>query len=233
VVSKVGERLYETLYRGYTQKQWGRDPEDLSPHLAGRIPVRHDGETRYFDDPFQAVPAGGYTRLVEAMLDHENILLERGVDFFDARSSRQADLVVYTGELDRFFDYRWGKLEYRSMEPEFLTLDVECHQPAAVVNYPDDGVPWTRITEFKHFTGAKTPKTVICREYPKALGTPCYVVMTEENLRKRDLYMKEARRLEAAGRCLFTGRLAEYRYCNMDQAVAGALAKLRQHLQAR
>lgn len=234
VVSQVGERLYDLFFRNYTIKQWERKPEDLSPEVARRIPVRCNRDGRYFSDQYQGIPDGGYTKMVAGMLDHENISLMTGADYFRLSNSLSAmleehSLTVYTGELDRFFDYRYGELEYRSLDITFRTIDAEYYQQAAVVNYPND-YDFTRITEFKHMTGEKSDKTVICMEYPKEKGEPYYVVMTESNMTKREKYMKDAGELEKTGKFIFTGRLAEYRYYNMDQAVLAAMEKTEKYL---
>ena len=235
VVSQVGERLYNLFFKNYTIKQWERDPEELSADVANRIPVRSNRDNRYFADQYQGIPVGGYTEMVKNMLDHENISVMSNVDYFEIRKNissifdEQKGLTVYTGELDRFFDYRYGELEYRSLDIEFRTLDTEWYQNAAVVNYPND-YDFTRITEFKHMTGEQSSKTVICYEYPKQSGEPYYVVMTEDNMDKRKKYVEEIDRLEKSGNFIFTGRLAEYKYYNMDQAVYAAIQKIREHI---
>lgn len=225
VVSQIGERLYEAFFRHYTEKQWGRDPETLSADVAKRIPLRFNHDDRYFTDPFQGIPREGFSEMIRRMIDHPNIKIILNRDFFETRIPGNPALTVYTGELDRFFRYKYGKLEYRSLRMEFSTLDEEWHQPAAVVNYPGKE-PYTRITEFKHFYFQKNPKTTLCTEYPATEGHPYYVVYSEENLARRSLYMGEAQVLENAGTHLFCGRLAEYRYYNMDQAVASAMGKV-------
>ncbi len=223
VVAQVGERLYHALYERYTRKQWERDPDDLDPEVARRIPVREDEEDRYFTDPYQGIPAEGYTRMMERILDHPGIALRTGTDYFDVRRKLHPQLTVYTGELDRYFDYRYGKLEYRSLRLEMRTLPQEQLQPVAVVNYPD-GEPWTRVTEFKHFLGERSAWTTVCYEYPRASGEPYYVVLSPDNLRKRERYLAEARSLYP--RVLFVGRLAEYRYYNMDQVIGESLRRV-------
>lgn len=225
VVSQVGERLYEAFFRHYTEKQWGRKPESLSAEVAKRIPLRFSHDDRYFSDPFQGIPSKGFTEMIRQLLDHPNIEVSLNRDFFDGRIPGSPALTVYTGELDRFFRYKHGKLEYRSLRMDFATLDEERHQPAGVVNYPGKE-PYTRITEFKHFYLQQNPRTVLCTEYPSSEGHPYYVVYSEENLARRSLYMGEASTLEKAGTHLFCGRLAEYRYYNMDQAVASAMGKV-------
>ena len=228
VMSQVGERLYSLFYENYTRKQWGREPEELSADMAGRIPVRGTRDDRYFDDPFQGIPSLGYTDLAERALDHKNIALLLGVDYFDIRDQLDPRLTVYTGPLDRYFDYGHGNLEYRSLDFEFVDLDRDYYQPVAVVNYPND-YAWTRITEFKYFLGECGSKTTICHEYPKPTGEPYYIVPDPENTRRRSLYMTEVGRLEEAGAHVFVGRLAEYRYYNMDEVITEALTKVHRH----
>lgn len=232
VVSQVGEKLYEAFFRHYTEKQWGRSPETLSADVAQRIPLRFDHDDRYFSDPFQGIPNKGFTEMIRRLLDHPNIEIRLNRDFFDTRNPGNQALTVFTGELDRFFRYKHGKLEYRSLRMDFATLEEERHQPTAVVNYPGKE-PYTRITEFKHFYFQQNSKTALCTEYPSIEGHPYYVVYSEENLARRSLYMDEASTLEKAGAHLFCGRLAEYRYYNMDQAVASTLAKVGEWLKRK
>lgn len=229
VVSQVGERLYELFFKNYTIKQWERDPEELSPEIAKRIPIRENRDDRYFSDRYQGIPKYGYTKMVEKMLDHENISILLGTDYFEIKDLFEPELTIYTGELDRFFDYKYGKLEYRSLELEFKTFDKEYYQPVATVNYPND-YDWTRITEFKHFLDEKSQKTTVCFEYPKANGEPYYVVMTEDNMKKREQYMKEVKKLEKSGKYIFVGRLAEYKYYNMDQVIEVSKKKVEEFL---
>lgn len=225
VVSQVGEKLYETFFKNYTAKQWGRDPEELAPEVAKRIPTRENRDKRYFSDKYQGIPKNGYTKMVENMLDHKNISILLGVDYFDIKDQINADLTIYTGELDRYFDYKYGKLEYRSLDLKLKTFSQEYYQPVATVNYPND-YDWTRITEFKHFLNEKSDKTTVCFEYPKAEGEPYYIVMTEENMKRRVKYMDDVKKLESNGNFLSIGRLAEYKYCNMDQVIGEALFKI-------
>ncbi|APT76060.1 UDP-galactopyranose mutase [Marinitoga sp. 1137] len=229
VVSQVGERLYEMFFKNYTIKQWERDPEELSAEIAKRIPVRENRDDRYFSDQYQGIPKHGYTKMVENMLDHENISLLLGADYFEVNDLFESELTIYTGELDRFFDYKYGKLEYRSLELEFKTFDKEYYQPVATVNYPND-YDWTRITEFKHFLDEKSNKTTVCFEYPKAEGEPYYVVMTEDNMEKRKKYMEEVEKLEKTGKYIFVGRLAEYKYYNMDQVIEKSIERVEEYL---
>jgi UDP-galactopyranose mutase len=224
VVSQVGERLYDMFFKNYTMKQWGRDPETLSAEIAKRIPVRSNRDDRYFSDRYQGIPRHGYTAMVENMLDHPGISIMTGADFFDLRNNFDVSLTVFTGELDRYFDYKHGRLVYRSLDLVLETLDRERYQEAPVVNYPND-YDWTRITEFKQLSGENSPKTTICYEYPKEEGEPYYIVMDEKNLGLREKYIKEAASLEASGKTVFVGRLAEYTYYNMDQVIAASLRK--------
>ena len=226
VVSQVGERLYTLFFEQYTRKQWGRDPSLLSADIAKRIPVRANRDGRYFSDRYQGIPAGGYTSMTDAMLNHPNISLLLGADWFEVGEDYPADLVIFTGELDRFFGYKFGKLEYRSLKLVLKTFAMESYQDVPVVNYPND-YDWTRITEFKKLLDEKSPQTTLCFEYPASEGEPFYIVMTDENMAKRELYMAEAGRLEAPGTHLFIGRLAEYKYYNMDQVVAATMARVK------
>jgi len=201
----------------------------LSAELAKRIPIRESRDDRYFLDKYQGIPEQGYTKMVENMLAHDNIAIVLGVDYFEIRDTIKAKVAVYTGELDRFFDYAFGKLEYRSLDLQLRTFDEEYYQPVATVNYPND-YDWTRITEYKHFLGEKSAKTTVCFEYPKAEGEPYYIVMTEDNMERREKYMKEVEKLEASGEYLFIGRLAEYRYYNMDQVIERSMEKCKEFL---
>lgn len=231
VVSQVGEHLYELFFKYYTIKQWECDPKELSASLARRIPVRYNRDDRYFSDQYQGVPERGYTALIENILDHPGISVMTNTDYFSVCDDFSPRLTVYTGKLDRYFDYRFGKLAYRSLALDFKTYDREFFQPVATVNYPND-YDWTRITEFKHFLGESSDKTTVCFEYPKAVGEPYYVVLNEENLSKREQYLQKVQALEDSGNVLFVGRLAEYKYYNMDQVVLRALEKAQEWLKS-
>ena len=225
VVSQVGERLYEMFYKNYTIKQWEKDPEELSPEIARRVPVRSSRDNRYFADPYQGIPLRGYTSLAESLLDHPNISVLLGADFFDVRDDYATDLVVYTGGMDRYFDYRHGRLEYRSLRFRWQTVDREQYQDVAVVNYPND-YEWTRVTEYKHFLPTQTSRTTVCFEFPEPEGEPFYVVLTDRNISNRERYGEEIKSLEETQKVLFIGRLAEYRYYNMDEVIAAATDKI-------
>jgi UDP-galactopyranose mutase len=225
VVSQVGERMYELFFKNYTKKQWEKEPEELSAEIANRIPIRENRDPRYFSDKYQGVPVHGYTKMIENILSHDNISLMLNTDYFKVNQAIKADLTVYTGLLDTFFDSSHGDLVYRSVDFQFETLEIETYQPAAVVNYPND-YDFTRITEFKHMTGEKNKATTLCYEYPAAKGEPCYVVIDKENMDKREKYLKDVQALEATGKLLFVGRLAEYKYYNMDQVVDAVMKKI-------
>lgn len=225
VISQVGEVLYRTFFENYTRKQWGRDPRELSSELAKRIPVRSSRDARYFSDPYQGIPARGYTAMVQNILDHKNISLMLNTDYFSIKDEIKGELTVYTGELDRYFEYESGKLEYRSLDLRFETYDTPEYQQAAVVNYPND-YQWTRITEFKKLSGELSDKTTVCFEFPKASGEPYYIVPDARNSELKETYMKKVRELEESKEVLFIGRLAEYAYYNMDQVIAATLKKI-------
>ncbi|MFL5642871.1 MAG: UDP-galactopyranose mutase [Chloroflexota bacterium] len=225
VVGTVGRELYELFFRGYTRKQWGLDPSQLDASVTARVPARTDDDDRYFTDRFQVMPRDGYTAMFERMLDHPRIEVRTGVDFNDVRDEIDARTVVYTGPVDAFFDYRYGRLPYRSLSFEFETLACPRFQPTGTVNYPDETeVPYTRISEFKHLTGQDHPATTIVREYPRAVGDPYYPIPRPENAERYARYRALA---EATPRVHFVGRLATYKYYNMDQVVAQALATFR------
>lgn len=229
VVSKVGRELYETFFRGYTRKQWGMDPSELDKSVTARVPTRTNSDDRYFTDSFQAMPAEGYTKMFEAMLDHPNITLDLGVDFADVREAVSFDRLVFTGPIDEYFDHVHGKLPYRSLAFHHETLDIETFQPVAVVNFPDEVVPYTRITEYKHLTGQISDRTSISYEVPQAEGDPYYPIPRPEN---QLLFKRYEALAMACPDVLFVGRLATYRYYNMDQVVAQALTTYRRHREA-
>jgi UDP-galactopyranose mutase len=224
VISAVGRELYETFFQGYTRKQWGVDPCELDKSVTTRAPARTNTDDRYFTDRFQSMPADGYTRMFENMLDQKGVELELGVDFDDVRDEAAYDRVIFTGPIDEYFDFRFGKLPYRSLKFRHETLDQEWYQPVGTVSYPAESVPYTRISEYKHMTGQTIGKTTITYEYPSADGDPYFPVPGAEN---QALYKKyEALALETPD-VHFVGRLATYRYYNMDQVIGQALATFR------
>jgi len=220
VVSTVGRDLYEKFFQGYTRKQWGLDPSQLSRIVTARIPTRTDRDDRYFTDAFQQMPADGYTAMFARMLDHPNIDVELGQSWDAKRDRARAQRIVFTGPIDEFFNHRFGKLPYRSLRFVHETRDVEWAQPVAVVNYPQTEA-YTRITEYKHLTGQKHPKTSLTYEYPTDEGDPYYPIPRQEN---QDLYRIYRAAAERLSDVWFVGRLGAYQYLNMDQVVAQALA---------
>jgi UDP-galactopyranose mutase len=224
VVSKVGTELYQLFFQGYTRKQWGMDPSELDKSVTSRVPTRTNTDDRYFQDAFQAMPLDGYTRMFENMLDHPNIEVRLGVEWEDVAREVTYDKLVFTGPIDEYFGYRHGKLPYRSLQFRHETLDKEVFQPVAVVNYPSQDVPYTRITEYKYLTGQTAPKTSITYEYPSAEGDPYYPIPRPEN---QALFKRYEALALAEPDVVFVGRLATYRYYNMDQVVGQALATYR------
>jgi UDP-galactopyranose mutase len=220
VVSTVGRELYEKFFQGYTRKQWGLDPSQLSRAVTARMPTRTNRDDRYFTDTFQQMPAAGYTAMFRNMLDHPNIRVELGTDWSPARDQARARRIIFTGPIDEFFGYRFGRLPYRSLRFVHETRDVEWVQPVGVVNYPQTE-DYTRITEYKHLTGQSHPKTSLSYEYPTDEGDPYYPVPRPENQELYRAYRDEAQKL---ANVWFVGRLASYQYLNMDQVVGQALA---------
>jgi UDP-galactopyranose mutase len=219
VVSKVGRELYEKFFRNYTRKQWGLDPSELDASVTARVPTRTNRDNRYFTDRYQVMPLHGYTRLFEKMLSHPNIKILLNTDYREIQGLLPHGHLIYTGPVDEFFDYCYGRLPYRSLHFEFQTINKSFVQPVAVVNYPND-YAYTRATEFKYLTGQEHSKTSLVYEYPQAEGDPYYPVPRPENT---ELYKKYKALAEATTSVYFVGRLATYKYYNMDQVVAQAL----------
>ncbi|MDQ3751133.1 MAG: UDP-galactopyranose mutase [Acidobacteriota bacterium] len=221
VVSKVGRELYEKFFRNYTRKQWGLDPSELDASVTARVPTRTNRDDRYFTDSYQAMPKHGYTRMFEKMLDHPNIKIMLNCDYREIANQIGYQEMIYTGPIDQFFDYRYGKLPYRSLEFKHETHDTETFQNAPVINYPNEQA-FTRITEFKYLTGQEHRKTSIVYEFPKATGDPYYPIPRKENA---DIYAKYKALADITQNVYFVGRLATYKYYNMDQIVAQALTE--------
>jgi UDP-galactopyranose mutase len=219
VVGSVGRELYEKFFRGYTRKQWGLDPSELDAQVTARVPVRYNRDDRYFTDTFQAMPARGFTRMFENMLDHENIQILLGADYREIVQEVNFESLIYTGPVDEYFEYRHGPLPYRCLEFKHETHQKTVFQPAPVVNYPNEN-PYTRITEFKYLTGQEHPLTSIVYEFPRAEGDPYYPIPRPDNAA---LYKKYAALAAETPDVHFVGRLATYRYYNMDQVVGQAL----------
>ena len=220
VVSKVGAELYRKFFRNYTRKQWGLDPSELDASVTSRVPTRTNRDDRYFTDTFQAMPLHGYTRMFERMLDHPNIQIMLNAEFEEVRNALPYKTLIYTGPVDEYFGFRYGKLPYRSLQFKHETHPTETFQPAPVVNFPNEHA-YTRCTEFKYLTGQTHPSTAVVYEYPQAEGDPYYPIPRSENAA---LYRKYQMLAEAETDVHFVGRLATYRYYNMDQVVAQALS---------
>ena len=220
ILNSVGRDLFEKFYLNYTRKQWGLEPRQLAAGVAARIPVRTDDDDRYFTDQYQLMPSQGYTHMFRAMLDHRNIEVQLGVSFESIRSKSSARHIVYTGPIDAYFEYCFGKLPYRSLRFEHEHRPGTTFlQQVGTVNYPNDHA-FTRITEFKHLTGQRHSGTSVVREYPGSEGDPYYPIPAPQN---EVLYKKYAQRAASTSDVTFVGRLAQYRYYNMDQVVGAAL----------
>lgn len=220
VVSVVGRELYEKFFQGYTRKQWGLDPSQLDKSITARVPIRTDRDDRYFTDTHQCMPDHGYTRMFEKMLDHPNIAVMLNCDYRSIAGAIPFRRMIYTGPIDEYYDYRYGPLPYRSLRFEHETLDQAQALPTGTVNYPQTEA-FTRISEYKHMTGQVHPKTAITREYPSATGDPYYPILRPEN---QALFKRYEALAVAEKDVFFVGRLATYRYYNMDQVTGQALA---------
>jgi UDP-galactopyranose mutase len=220
----LAEYIYEKVFYGYNLKQWDLTPEELGPSVTGRVPVHISWDNRYFQDRYQAIPKHGYTQMFKRMANHSNIKVLLNTDYREIQDEVKFDGMIYTGLIDEFFDYAYGELPYRSLRFEFSYHLVDTYQEVAQVNYPNEQ-PYTRISEYKHITGQRAPGTTVSVEYPLAYSReqnlPYYPVPRDENRKRYNLYLSEARSL--GNKVLFAGRLADYKYYNMDQAVARAL----------
>jgi len=219
VVSTVGRDLYDKFFRGYTRKQWGLDPSELDAQVTARVPVRFNRDARYFTDQYQSMPARGFTHMFGNMLDHPNITLMLNADYRDVVREIEFGSLIFTGPIDEYFNYEYGKLPYRCLEFKHETHHRPVFQPAPVVNYPND-YAYTRVTEFKYLTGQEHPSTSIVYEFPRADGDPYYPIPRPDNAA---LYKKYQALAEKTPGVHFVGRLATYRYYNMDQVVGQAL----------
>jgi len=219
VVSKVGRELYEKFFKGYTKKQWDLDPSELDASVTARVPVRTNRDNRYFTDTYQMMPLHGYTKMFESMLSHPNIKVMLNTDYREIADVVPYKNLIYTGPIDEYFNYCYGKLPYRSINFKFETLDLEKYQSTGTINYPNE-YAYTRITEFKYLTGQQHRKTTIVYEYPTAEGDPYYPIPRLENA---EIYKKYEALASTMTNTYFTGRLATYKYYNMDQVVAQSL----------
>ncbi|MFD1123380.1 UDP-galactopyranose mutase [Methylophilus flavus] len=221
VINQIGTELYEKFFRGYTKKQWGLDPSELDKSVTSRVPTRTNSDDRYFLDEFQQMPLDGYTAMFEKMVEHPNISIMLDVDYRTVKSTAEFRHLIFTGPIDEYFDYCFGKLPYRSLEFRHVTVDKPKFQSVAVVNYPDEHVEHTRITEYKYLTGQVHEKTALTYEIPQAEGDPYYPIPRPQNA---ELYKKYQALADATPDVTFVGRLATYKYYNMDQVVGQALA---------
>jgi UDP-galactopyranose mutase len=224
IISQVGVELYEKFFKGYTRKQWDMDPSELDASVTSRIPVRNNRDDRYFTDIYQAMPAAGYTKMFENMLSHPNIKVMLNTDYREIADLIPHKKLIYTGPIDTYFNYCYGKLPYRSINFKFQTLDAENFQSTGTINFPNSQA-YTRITEFKYLTGQKHHKTTIVYEYPQEEGDPYYPVPKPEN---KEIYKKYEELAASMKSTYFTGRLGTYKYYNMDQVVAQSLALFKQ-----
>jgi len=229
VVSKVGRELYEKFFRGYTRKMWDLDPSELDASVTARVPTRTNRDDRYFTDTYQAMPLYGYTHMFQNMLSHKNIKVMLNTDYKEIIDIIPYKNLIFTGPVDEYFNYCYGKLPYRSLEFKFETVDKEVFQPTGTVNYPNEQL-YTRITDFKYLTGQVHPKTAIVYEFPKAEGDPYYPVPRPENA---ELYKKYQQLASTMKNTYFVGRLATYKYYNMDQVVAQALTTFKKIMQGQ
>lgn len=220
VVSQVGYNIYEKFFKYYTIKQWGCDPKDLPPEVIARIPIRTNRDDRYFTVPYQGLPSHGYTTMFEKMLDHPNIQVMLGADFAGVKDGLQYKRLFYSGCVDEYFGWCFGRLPYRCLDFRFETLDMEQFQQVATVNYPND-YDFTRISEFKHLTGQKSGKTTLCREFPGDEGEPSYPIPGSVSA---ELYQKYQAKAQEDPRLTFIGRLGRYKYYSMDQIVEEILS---------
>ena len=231
-ISLVGTDIYEKLIKDYTEKQWGKPTTELPAFIIRRLPVRLTYDNNYFNDTYQGIPIGGYTQIVEKMLDHENIDVETNVDFFENKEQYMKDYpkIVFTGMIDEFFDYKLGELEYRSLRFESEILDMENYQGNAVVNYTDAETPYTRIIEHKHFEFGNQAKTIITKEHSKTWekgDEPYYPVNNDRN---NHLYKSYKKLADEQGNVIFGDRLGHYRYYDMHQVIGAALQCVRNEL---
>lgn len=228
MLSQVGEEIYEIFIKGYTIKQWNKDPKNLPSFIAKRLPIRLSYDDRYFDDKYQGVPIGGYTKMFENILDHNNIEVKTEVDFFDNRKiEKSAKHLVYTGKIDQYYDYKYGHLEYRSLKFETKVLNGN-YQGNSVINHTDKDIPYTRVTEHKHLERSNADKTIVTWEYPQNhdnLNTPFYPIKDKKN---NELYQKYLKLNN--DNVIFGGRLGTYQYYDMHQIIAQALSMAKKYV---
>lgn len=227
ILSQVGPELYEIFIKGYTTKQWNRHPDQLPFSIISRLPIRLTYDDNYFNDTYQGIPVGGYTQIFDKLL--KGITVRLGVEYLEHRYlfDRMANKIIYTGPIDAFYEYKFGKLEYRSLKFENKILDTPDYQGVAIMNYTESSIPFTRITEHKHFEFGKQDITVITSEYPQNTGEPFYPINDTEN---NNRYLKYKELMNAEKSIIFGGRLADYKYYDMHQVIASALHKAKKEL---
>jgi len=218
----LADFIYQKIYLGYSQKQWGLKPEAIDSSVTARVPVVISRDDRYFQDKYQGIPQNGYTKMFKKILKNKNIEIKLNTDFKNIKNKINYDLIFYTGPTDEYFNYKYGKLDYRCLQMKFKTLNKKSYQPVAVVNYPDLKYLFTRITEFKKLTHQIHKKTTIGIEYPGKKGFMAWPILNEENKKKFKKYQEEIKKIRK-NNIYFVGRLAEYKYYNMDEAVKNSL----------
>lgn len=230
-ISLIGTDIYEKLIKGYTEKQWGRKATELPAFIIKRLPVRFIYDNNYFNHRYQGIPTGGYTQIFDKLLDHELIDVQTGVDFFDNKDAYLAEFprVLYTGMIDKFYDYKFGELEYRSLRFETETLEMDNYQGNSVVNYTDADTPYTRVMEWKHFDyeGASADKTIVTREYPQDWDRTKEAYYPVNDQKNTDLYKQYAKEARKNNQVIFGGRLGQYRYFDMDQVIHATFNTIR------
>ena len=221
VLNKVGRIIYEKFFKNYTKKQWGLWPSELDSDVCSRVPVTMEFDDRYFRQKYKGMPKKGYTKMFEKMIDNENISLILNADFSQiVKADRELfDKIIWTGKIDEYFNYKFGKLPYRSLDFQFVEFQKEFQMPCSQINHPNN-YKFTRKTELKHATGQKCNNTVVCYEYPKEKGEPMYPIPTQKTQELYRKYLKESEKLDNV---IFVGRLAEYKYYNMEQIVERCL----------
>ena len=224
IVNQVGVELFEKFFKHYTKKQWNLEPKNLSPSVCGRIPIRTNDDCRYFTDKYQFMPKTGYTKMFENMLNHKNIEVILNKDYKKIINDISFDKMIYTGPIDYYFDYVFGKLPYRSLRFEWENYDIHSFQETAQLNYVDNSFTFTRVVEHKKLTGQKINQTTISKEYSVKDGEPFYPIPNEENRKQYLCYQNESKKLTNT---IFCGRLAEYQYYNMDQVIANTLVNVK------
>lgn len=224
IVNQVGTDLYEKFFKHYTIKQWNLDPKELSPSVCGRIPVRINNDDRYFTDKYQFMPKNGYTKMFEKMLKNDNIQILLNTDYKNIVNDIEYDKMIYTGPIDYFFDYKFGKLPYRSIRFEWENVHKSHYQSVAQINHVDEQQSFTRVVEHKYLSGQSSESTTISREYSQKTGEPFYPIPNNDNELVYQKYKNEEQKIRNV---IFAGRLAEYRYYNMDQIVINTITKFK------